>query len=133
VRFRALVVDDLGVLRPGPGRPVGPDGVGVLVRAARSAGLRTAVLSNADVVDPRAGFPALFDVVAVSGVTGLRKPDVAAFRHCAGLLGVEPAACLFVDDAPVNVRGAAAAGMTAVLHRDLAQTTAELGVLLGLR
>jgi HAD superfamily hydrolase (TIGR01509 family) len=131
VAYRALVVDDLGVLRPAPGLPLPDDGVAGLVRSARSRGLRTAVLSNADAVDQVAGFADVVDVVCVSGVTGLRKPDPEAFLDCARRLGVPAAECLLVDDAPANVRGAAAAGMTGVLHRDLEQTAAELAVLLG--
>jgi FMN phosphatase YigB (HAD superfamily) len=37
-----------------------------------------------------------------------------------------------VDDLPQNVRGAVAAGMTAVQHTDVDSTRAELEVLLGL-
>jgi putative hydrolase of the HAD superfamily len=132
VRWSALVVDDLGVLRHAPGRPPHPDGVAALVRSARAAGLRTAVLSNADAVDPAAGFDELVDVVLVSGVTGLRKPDPEAFLAAARVLGVAPERCLLVDDLAVNARAAAAVGMTAVLHRSLAETAAELGVLLEL-
>ena len=132
MRYRALVVDDLGVLRDAPGEPVRDDGVAALVRSARAVGLRTAVLSNADDVDPVAGHDRLVDVVLVSGRTGLRKPDPAAFAHCARVLGVPPPECVVVDDLSVNVRGAVAAGMTGVLHRDLATTAQELEVLLGL-
>ncbi|HVL83425.1 MAG TPA: HAD-IA family hydrolase [Pseudonocardia sp.] len=132
MRYRALLVDDLGTLRPAPGRPVGDGGVAALVRAARAAGLRTAVLSNADAVDPRAGFEALVDVVLVSGETGVRKPDPAAFAGAAARLGVPPEACLVVDDLPENVRAAAALGMTGVLHRDDASTAEEVRVLLSL-
>jgi putative hydrolase of the HAD superfamily len=131
VRYRALLVDDLGTLRPAPGRPVG-GGVAALVRAARAAGLRTAVLSNADDVDPAAGFDDLVDAVLVSGQTGLRKPDPAAFTAAAAALGVAPEACLLVDDLPGNVRAAASVGMTGVLHRDDATTAREVSVLLSL-
>lgn len=127
--YRALVVDDQGVLRDGLG-PVPPDGVASLVRRARARGLLTAVLSNADRVDP--ALTGLVDVVLVSGGTGLAKPSPAAFRACAQRLGLEPQQCLFVDDLPANVRGAAAAGMTGVLHRSVEQTTQELDVLLGI-
>jgi putative hydrolase of the HAD superfamily len=132
MRFRALVVDDLGVLRAGPGRPVAADGVAALVRSARERGLATAVLSNADVVDRQAGLDDLVDVVLVSGATGLRKPEREAFVACARRLGVTPDQCVFVDDAPGNVRAAAATGMAAVLHRSLEQTSQEVEVLLGL-
>lgn len=100
--------------------------------AARRAGVRVGVLSNADDVDPAAGFDAFADVVHVSGRTGLRKPDPAAFRACAHALGVEPGECVAVDDLPANVRAAVAVGMVGVLHRDVEQTAAELRVLLGL-
>ena len=74
----------------------------------------------------------LVDLVLLCGSGAVRKPDPQAFRDVARQLGVEPDACVFVDDLAVNVRGAAAAGMTGVLHRDLATTTDELRVLLGL-
>jgi len=133
VRRRGLVLDDLGVLRPAPGVPPDPDGVLAVVRAARSAGVRVAVLSNADDVDPVAGFERFADVVHVSGVTGRRKPDPAAYLACAAELGVPPADCVAVDDLAANVRAAVAVGMVGVLHRDADQTAAELRVLLGLR
>ena len=38
----------------------------------------------------------------------------------------QPAACVFVDDLRENVAGAEAVGMTAILHRDPAETIAEL-------
>lgn len=129
MRYAALVLDDLGVLRAAPGLPPDPDVV-ALVLAVRAAGLRTAVLSNADDVDPAAGFERLADVVCVSGQTGLRKPDPAAFADVARRLGVPTSACVHVDDLPANVRAAAAAGMTGVLHVDLATTTAEVSALL---
>jgi HAD superfamily hydrolase (TIGR01509 family) len=130
VRYRALVVDDLGVLRPGPGAAPPPDGVAGLVRQARAAGLRTAVLSNAPAVDPAAGFEALVDLVCVSGGTGLAKPDPRAFLDCARRLGVAPQECVLVDDLASNVRGAVRAGMTGVVHHTVEGTAAELAVLL---
>lgn len=127
--FRALVVDDQGVLRSGGG-PVPAGGVALLVGRARAAGLLTAVLSNADRVDP--ALSGLVDLVLVSGETGLAKPNPAAFAACAERLRVQPGECVLVDDLPANVHGAVAAGMTGVLHRCDEQTAAELAVLLGL-
>lgn len=129
---RALVLDDLGVLRAAPGVPPDPDGVLAVVRAARRAGVRVAVLSNADDVDPVAGFHGFADVVHVSGATGRRKPDPAAYLGCAAALGVAPAECVAVDDLAGNVRAAVAVGMVGVLHRDVERTTEELRVLLEL-
>ena len=127
MRYRALVVDDLGVLRPAPG--LVPDGgVAGALRAARERGLRTAVLSNADVVDPL--LDGLADVVCVSGATGLRKPDPAAFLDVVRRLGVAPQECVYVDDLALNVRAAAAVGMTGVRHVGEGTTLEELAVLL---
>jgi putative hydrolase of the HAD superfamily len=50
---------------------------------------------------------------------GAAKPDAAAYLGCLAALGEEPAATLFVDDAPANVRGALAAGLQAHHYVDL--------------
>jgi epoxide hydrolase-like predicted phosphatase len=109
--------------------------VGMLgvVRRAHDAGIRTALLSNSwGDHYPDELFDGLFDAVVISGRVGMRKPDAEIFRHTAGLLGLDPGACVMVDDLPQNVRGAVAAGMVAVQHTDVDSTRAELEVLLGL-
>ena len=100
----------------------------------REAGLRTGLLSNSwGVADyPRDLFPGLFDVVVISGEVGMRKPEERIFRHTAGLLGLTPQECVFIDDLEVNVAAAEAVGMTAVLHDDPVVTIARLGDILGL-
>ena len=100
----------------------------------REAGLRTGLLSNSwGVADyPRDLFPGLFDVVVISGEVGMRKPEERIFRHTAGLLGLTPQECVFIDDLEVNVTAAEAVGMTAVLHDDPAVTIARLSDILGL-
>ena len=104
------------------------------VQVVRAAGLRTALLSNSwGMADyPRHLFPGMFDVVVISGEVGMRKPEERIFRHAAGLLGLESAECVFIDDIDVNVSAAEAIGMTAILHHDPAATLARLGELLGL-
>ena len=104
------------------------------VQVIRDAGLRTALLSNSwGMADyPRHLFPGMFDVVVISGEVGMRKPEERIFRHAAGLLGLDPAECVFVDDIDVNIEAAEAIGMTAILHRDPAETLTRLGELLGL-
>lgn len=52
-------------------------------------------------------FDAVVDVVRV----GVRKPDPEPYVAVAEALGVPPGECLFVDDLPVNCRGAEAVGM----------------------
>jgi putative hydrolase of the HAD superfamily len=104
------------------------------VRTIRAAGLRTGLLSNSwGMADyPRHLFPGMFDVVVISAEVGMRKPEERIFRHAAGLLGLDPAECVFVDDIEVNVTAAESVGMTAILHTDPAATLTRLGELLSL-
>jgi putative hydrolase of the HAD superfamily len=104
------------------------------VQVIRDAGLRTALLSNSwGMADyPRHLFPGMFDVVVISGEVGMRKPEERIFRHAAGLLGLDPADCVFIDDIEVNTQAAEAIGMTTILHQDPPATLARLGELLGL-
>jgi epoxide hydrolase-like predicted phosphatase len=111
-----------------------PDpGVAEAVLAARRAGIRTGLLSNSWGKGryERERFADLFDAVVISGEVGLRKPDPAIYTLAARSIGVEPAACVFVDDFYVNLEPAQELGMATVLHEEAAQTTAELERLLG--
>jgi putative hydrolase of the HAD superfamily len=104
------------------------------LEAARAGGLLTGLLSNSWGVDdyPRHMFPRLFDAVVISAEVGMRKPEERIFRHAAGLLGLDPGECVFIDDLKVNVVAAEAIGMTAVLHTDPAVTLARLSEIVGL-
>ena len=123
----ALVLDDVGVLSGVPADEAAA--MEQLVRQARAAGVRTALLSNAGGCG-RPEWPDLFDVVVLSGLVGVRKPDREAYELVAQRLGVPPARCVFVDDVRSNVLGAVAAGMTGVHHSSAATTADELAVLL---
>lgn len=101
-----------------------------LLRDARRAGLRTALLSNSW----GGGYPMerlreLCEVVVISGKVGLRKPDAAIYQHTLELLGLPAERCVFVDDAEANVLGARAVGMHAVWHTDAASTIAAVAAL----
>lgn len=101
-----------------------------LLRRARAAGLRTALLSNSwGNRYPEEVWDGLFDAVVISGRVGMRKPEERIYRHAAEQLGLEPAACVMVDDLPHNVTGAARAGMVGVQHRSYDETLAELETL----
>jgi HAD superfamily hydrolase (TIGR01509 family) len=68
----------------------------------------------------------------VSCNTGMRKPDLAAYRHALETLGVTPDRVLFVDDRSINVQAAEATGMRGHVFRDAAVLRAalsDLGVL----
>jgi putative hydrolase of the HAD superfamily len=101
-----------------------------LVRRARAAGLRTALLSNSwGEHYPDQLWDGLFDSIVISGRVGMRKPDRAIFDHTVGELGLTAAQCVMVDDIPRNVDAAVAAGMVGVLHRSVEETMTELEAL----
>jgi putative hydrolase of the HAD superfamily len=104
------------------------------VRAARAAGVRTAMLSNSwgDDRYDRRQLQELFDAWVISGEVGIRKPDPAIYELAAERLGLPPQECVFVDDLPGNLKPARAIGMATVVHRgDAAATLAEVSELLG--
>ena len=112
------------------------DFVRAAIRAARAAGCRLAILSNeldlfygADFRD-RLPLLAHFDVIVDATHTGILKPDPRAYRDCIDRLGLPAGACVFVDDQPRNVAGAAAAGMVAA-HFDVNAPGASLDSALG--
>ncbi len=108
-----------------------PDMYAVLLEA-RARGAKTALLSNSwGNTYPREQFAALFDVVVISGERGMRKPDPEIYLLTAEELGVEPAACVFVDDLPPNVQAAVDVGMVGIRHSDAATTVTEIRTLFG--
>ncbi|MEV0793401.1 HAD family phosphatase [Kribbella sp. NPDC050459] len=103
-----------------------------LVRRANERGIRTALLSNSwGNTYPRDTWDGMFDDIVISGEVGLRKPEPEIFRLAAGRLGLEPAECVFVDDLQLNVDGALAVGMTAILHTEYDETRRALETLFG--
>jgi epoxide hydrolase-like predicted phosphatase len=102
------------------------------VSRARGHGFKTALLSNSWGLDlyPTERFKALFDLTVISGEVGMRKPDPEIFEHTVKELEVEADECVFVDDHPGHLKAALALGITTVLHREPAQTIAELETLL---
>ena len=100
---------------------------------ARAAGVKTGLISNSwgrGRYD-RDAFGRLFDAVVISGEVGLYKPQPEIFHLGAERVGLDPAACVFVDDLVENCEGAEAVGMTAVLHRGADGTLEQLEALLG--
>jgi putative hydrolase of the HAD superfamily len=95
--------------------PLDSDMHGLLDDLRKAGRVKLGLLSNA----PRgfterlraAGVTPLFDDAFVSGDIGLAKPDPAVYRFAAGRLGVEPVACLMIDDQMRNIEGAHTAGL----------------------
>lgn len=105
-----------------------------LVRRAKAAGIRTALLSNSwGDQYLRDGWQDMFDVVVISGEVGMRKPEPAIFEHTLSELGLPASVCVFVDDHPANIGAAVALGLVGVLHQEYEQTAAELELLFGRR
>ena len=103
------------------------------VEAARAGGIRTGLISNSwgTGIYERAPLE-IFDATVISGDVGLHKPDPEIYRLGAERLGVDAAACVFVDDLRENIAGAEAVGMTGILHREPAATVERLEEALGL-
>ena len=104
------------------------------VKTAKRSGVKTGLISNSwgrGRYD-RAAFPEMFDGVVISGEVGLHKPEPEIFHLGAEQVGLAPEECVFVDDLKENCEGAAAVGMTPILHRGADTTLPELERLLGL-
>jgi putative hydrolase of the HAD superfamily len=102
------------------------------VKGAKQAGLKVGLISNSWGLGIYERAPVdLFDATVISGDVGMHKPQPGIYLLACERLGVEPAACVFVDDLRENIEGAEAVGMTGVLHREAAETIARLEELFG--
>ncbi len=102
------------------------------IRRARSAGVRTGLISNSWGTRryDRAQLAELFDGVVISGEVMMRKPAPEIYELGAERIGLPPAECVFVDDLPFNLEPAEKLGMATVHHTQAAQTIDELERLL---
>jgi putative hydrolase of the HAD superfamily len=102
------------------------------VGRARAAGIRTGLISNSWGTSryDRPLLGRLFDGVVISGEVGMRKPTPAIYELGAEAIGLEPGACVFVDDLAFNLAPARALGMATVHHVEAGQTITELERLL---
>jgi epoxide hydrolase-like predicted phosphatase len=72
----------------------------------------------------------LFDGIVISGEVGMRKPAPRMYELGAEQIGVEPEACVYVDDLPFNLKPARELGMATIHHVVATETIAELARLL---
>lgn len=106
----------------------------------RAAGYRTACLTNNVSGDesPGARRDAIaavmqrFDAVIESSKVGVRKPETRFYEIACEALDVEPSQCVFLDDLGINLKPAAAMGMTTIKVVDPHRALVELGAALGL-
>jgi HAD superfamily hydrolase (TIGR01509 family) len=94
-------------------------GVRELLLAARAAGIRTGLGtgSERERITPRLerqGLLELFDVVVTRADVARGKPAPDIFLEAARLLGVDPAACVVLEDSPHGCTAALAAGMRVI-------------------
>ncbi len=75
---------------------------------------------------------ARFEHVIESSKAGVRKPDPRIYLMMCEKLGLEPAACVYLDDLGVNCKPAAQLGMAAIKVTAEAQALADLSALVGL-
>lgn len=98
-------------------RPV--PGTRAMLESLKDAGLRLAVISNADgrVADylARAGLADLFELILDSGLEGVEKPDPEIFQRALDRMGLAPHEVVYVGDTwAVDVIGARRAGIEPV-------------------
>lgn len=74
----------------------------------------------------------LFELVLESSRLGSRKPEVVFYERACEALAVTPQECVFLDDLGVNLKPAAAMGMTTIKVVEPEQALRELGEVLGM-
>ena len=106
-------------------------GVVELLHALHQAGFRLAVGSsgppeNVQLVVDKLGARELFGAVLTGADVQRGKPDPQVFLLAAERLGVPPARCAVIEDAPAGVAAANAAGMISVGLLSTGRTNADL-------
>jgi beta-phosphoglucomutase len=94
-----------------------PPGAREALERARAAGLPMALASasrNAPALLKRLGIAHFFDAVVDPASVSRGKPDPAIFLEAAHELGVDPTACLGIEDSRAGIAAIKAAGMTAL-------------------
>ncbi len=73
-----------------------------------------------------------FDEVVQSSKVGVRKPEPRFYEIACEMLNVTPNECVFLDDLGINLKPAAAMGMTTIKVTSAAQAIADLSKILDL-
>jgi putative hydrolase of the HAD superfamily len=72
-----------------------------------------------------------FDVIVESSKVGVRKPEPRFYEIACELLGVQADECIFLDDLGINLKPAAAMGMTTIKVTSAPQAISDLCAALG--
>ncbi len=92
-------------------------GARAVLEAGRAAGLKLALASasrNARLLVERLGVAALFDHVVDAATVTRGKPDPEIYLRAAEALGLDPGACIGLEDAQAGIAGLRAANIYAV-------------------
>ena len=106
----------------------------------KAAGYRTACLTNnisgehasSERAETIGAIMARFDAVIESSKVGVRKPEPRFYEIACRTLGVEPPACVFLDDLGVNLKPAAQMGMHTIKVTSAEQALTDLEAALGI-
>lgn len=109
-----------------------------IVEQLKQAGSKCCVLSNTialhwEKLTSASDYPSLgiFDHVFASHLIQCAKPEKASFSFVANALKMRMSECLLIDDTPLNVNRARAAGWRALLFSDPAKLQRDISILLG--
>lgn len=110
-RYHAIVLDQYRQ------KSTAAPGAVALVRGVQAAGIPVAVASSSvrpwvDACLERIGLLDAFDVIVSGSDVEQGKPDPAIYLATAARLGIDPARCLAIEDAPAGIESAKRAGMT---------------------
>lgn len=112
-------------------------GMAELVRVLKCAGYGIWLLSNASRRQhdywPRCPGWECFDGTLISADEGVIKPQREIYELCLARFGLKAEECVFIDDSPANIEGAAACGIRGFVFRgdaeELRDRLREMGIL----
>ena len=107
-----------------------------LAESLKNRGLKVAILSNivefqADIIRENKGYDN-FDVVVLSYVEKLSKPESDIYKLTIKKLDVKPEECIFVDDKEENLVPAMELGMKTVLAKEPSQIIKDVNSIINL-
>ena len=101
------------------------DGMEELLSELHTAGAKMHAMSNYppwyQMIEEKLQLSRFLDWSFVSCITGVRKPDRAAYESAAATIGAEPMDCIFIDDRAKNVEAAVDAAMDGIVFESAEQ------------